>query len=455
MAHRSPGGSGARHVGRWIGVAAGIVVALAIVGGVTTKFGKRLLRDAALATAGVTINVTVPQKQKSPAPYKSDVPFTMLVMGTEAALGYNGSSLTDSMMVVSYDPKANQVTILSVPRDLWVDIPGQGYQRINTAYENGGPQAAELAVEEYVGVPIEYWAVVNYGSFTKLINDLGCVNVDVPYAIHDPTYPAPDEIQFIDVNIPAGPQCMNGTTALEFIRERHDLALGDIQREDDQQLMLLAVKQALLQPTVLPKLPSILSDIFNLVDTNFPYAQVPTLANTVLNVPSTGLVHAVLGYSQTYCQINGITNPDECNGSVSNYQTSGGADVLLPNEPAIHAVVRSSFPAVLGHMRDTAVQVYNGTGRQGLATFYSKVLQGMGATTETPAAAPTSAAGYPQNEVFVNSNVLPYTPAIADILAEMLNAKLAAQSFPQTKAGVVVILGNSFPPVGNQAASGS
>jgi len=359
------------------------------------------------------------------------------------------------MMVVGYDPKANQVTILSVPRDLWIDIPGQGYQRINTAYENGGPQAAQLTVEEYVGVPIEYWAVVNYSSFTQLVNDLGCVNVDVPYAIHDPTYPAPNEINFLDVNIPAGKQCMNGTTALEFIRERHDLALGDIQREDDQQLMLLALKKALLQPSVLPKLSSIVPDIFHLVLTNFPYTHVPSLADTVLHVPPSGLRHAVLGYSQAYCNANNIANPDECNGSVRNYTTSGGADVLLPDAAAIHAVVASSFPAVLAHMRDAAVQVDNGTDRPGLATFYSGVLQGMGATTEPPGVAPASPSGYAQNEVFVNRRILSYIPALADMLAEMLDAKLATASFPQTRAGIVVILGNSFPPIGDQGASGS
>jgi len=144
-----------------------------------------------------------------------------------------------------------------------------------------------------------------------------------------------------------------------------------------------------------------------------------------------------------------VDNPAVCNGSVSNYTTSGGADVLLPDKSAIHAVVQSTFPAVLEHMKDTAVQVYNGTGRSGPATFYTQVLQGMGAVTEPPAPAPASAGGYPQTEVFVNRSVLRQTPALAYILAESLGARLGVASFPTTKAGVVVILGQNFPPVGS------
>ncbi len=445
---------------RLIGLLIAVAVVVAGVAAGTTGPGRRMLKQLLLRGAGATLSVVGHQKQINKSGYTASVPFTMLVMGTESTLGYNGANLTDSMMVVSYDPKADQVSLLSVPRDLWIDIPGQGYQRINTAYENGGAQAAALTVEQYIGVPVEYWAVVNYSSFTTLVNDLSCngqpgVQVDVPYAINDPNYPNATETASTLFQLPAGLQCLNGTTALKFIRERHSFSLGDVQRAADQQVMLLALKKALLQPSVLPKLGTIVPDIFKLVDTNFPYAKVPTLADQVVKLPPSAITHAVLGYSQAYCQANGINEPTACNGAVSNYTTSGGADVLLPNKAAIQAVVRQNFAAVLGHMRDTPIQVYNGTNRQGLASYYSTVLQGMGATTETPANAPSSPSGYPNNEVFVNSHVRSSVPATADILGAMLNAKVATASFPQTQAGVVVILGNSFPPIGNQAGSGS
>ena len=451
--------------GRLIGVltAVAVVVAAVVVG--TTTAGKHMLKGLLLTIAGQTLRVVHHQPVVDPQQYQGDVPFTMLVMGTEATAGYNGPNLTDSMMVVGYDPKAGQVGILSVPRDLWVNIPGQGYQRINTAYENGSPNAAplavQLAVEQYIGVPIEYWAMVNYTSFTSLVNDLRCngqpgVQVDVPYAIYDPHYPNATETASTLFQLSAGTQCLNGSTALKFIRERHAFAaLGDIQRSVDQQVMLLAVKKALLQPSVLPRVGAIASDIFNLVSTNFPEAQLPTLADQVVHLPSSAISHSALGYPESYCQANGINEPSACNGAVTNYTTSGGADVLVPHKAAIQAVVRQSFPAVLKHMSDATIQVYNGTNRTGLAGYYSTVLQGMGAMTEPPANAPRSASGYPANEVFVNSRVLSRTPALADILGASLGAKVQTASFPQTQAGLVVILGNNFPTIGNQAGSGS
>ena len=451
--------------GRLIGLlTAGVVIAAAIVSGTTTA-GKHMLKGLLLGMAGQTLQVVHHQPVVDPQRYHADVPFTMLVMGTEATSGYNGPNLTDSMMVVGYDPKAGQVGILSVPRDLWLNIPGQGYRRINSVYENESPKMApltvELAVEQYIGVPIEYWAMVNYQSFTSLVNDLRCngqpgVQVDVPYAIYDPHYPNATETANTLFQLSAGQQCLNGTTALKFIRERHAFAaLGDIQRSVDQQVMLLALKKALLQPSTLPRLGSIASDIFNLVSTNFPESQLPTLADQVVHLPSSAISHSALGYPESYCQANGINEPSACNGGVTNYTTSGGADVLLPHTAAIHAVVRQSFPAVLQHMQDAPIQVYNGTNRTGLAGYYSTVLQGMGATTEPPGNAPLSAAGYPVNEVFVNNRVLGHTPALADILGASLGAKVRTAAFPQTKAGVVIILGKNFPSIGNQAGSGS
>ncbi len=444
-------------------LAAVAAVAAAVVLG-TTAAGKHMLKGALLGIAGQTLQAVHHQPVVDPQRYQADVPFTMLVMGTEATAGYSGPNLTDSMMVVGYDPKTGQVGILSVPRDLWVNIPGQGYRRINTAYENESPKTApltvQLAVEQYIGVPIEYWAMVDYHSFTSLVDDLRCngqpgVQVDVPYAIYDPHYPNATETANTLFQLSAGTQCLNGSTALKFIRERHAfVALGDIQRSVDQQVMLLALKKALLQPSVLPRLGSIATDIFNLVSTNFPEAQLPALAAAVVRLPSRAITHNALGYPASYCQANGINEPSACNGAVTNYTTSGGADVLLPHAAEIHAVVRQSFPAVMRHMTDATVQVYNGTKRPGLADYYSTVLQGMGATTEAPANAPPSASGYPVNEIFVNSHVLGHTPALADILGASLGAKVQTASFRQTSAGVVVILGNNFPPIGNQAASG-
>ncbi len=152
----------------------------------------------------------------------------------------------NSMMVLAYDPRTKTASMLSIPRDLWVNIPHYGWQRINTAYEFGGMKTAQVTVERYVGVPVEYYAVVSYPAFTTMVNDVGGIRVNVPTNIYDPSFPNAAENKNTLFQLSKGWHVLNGSTALKFIRERHAFQLGDIQREADQQLALLALKTALL-----------------------------------------------------------------------------------------------------------------------------------------------------------------------------------------------------------------
>jgi LCP family protein required for cell wall assembly len=360
-------------------------------------------------------------------------PITVLVMSTEDAPAYAGPQLTDSMMVWSYDPATRQAAILSVPRDLWVDIPGYGYERINAAFEDGGPQTAILAVERYIGVPIEYYAIVDYNAFVKLVNDVGGIDVNVPYEIVDTCYPNVAENRCTVLRIHKGPQHMDGATALEFARERHALPEGDLSREADQQLVLFALKDALLQPGNLLNLPKIIGDMQQLVTTNLPYKDVPALAEQVLKLPKSAIAHAVLDYST---------------GAVSDYTTSGGADVLLPHAAAIAKVVQATFGPVLAHMTEAPIQVENGAPTdQPLATYFSDVLKGMGATVLPARQADRT--DYAANVVYWNTAAAGgrQPPVLAYMLAQMLNTQLTVKSLPAEQAPIVVILGSSFPKV--------
>lgn len=419
-------------------------LALVVCLGVVTVARAGNIQKLLVGATAHLIAKSVPDKFKNPAPQGPvATPITVLVMGTEAPLGYDGQNLTDSMMVVSYNPTTDTVSLLSIPRDLWVDIPGEGYQRINTAYENGGVARAELAVEQWVGVPVEYFAIVNYTSFTDLVNAVGCVEIDVPKTIHDPTYPAPNEKGYIDLTIPAGEQCMNGTTALEYIRERHDLPLGDLSREADQQQMLLALKGALLQPKNLLKLPTIVHDVFGLVQTNYPYADAVNIAEKVLNMPSSSLREAVPGDCPTSAEET--QDPALCN-AVTAWVTPGKADVLIPNEGDMHTLVHETFPYLMQDMAEASVQVYNGTDQSGLADYYTAVLQGMGVTTKTAADAPAALGGATATStvVYVNSHLLHTPPIEAYILAQSLGAPVVSRALPGS-AGIDIVLGASFP----------
>ena len=374
-------------------------------------------------------------------------PITVLVLGTESAPGYAGPQLTDSMLVVSYDPSSNKVSMLSVPRDLWVNIPTFGYQRINTALENVGIAGAELTVEQYIGVPIEYYAIVNYNTFIQIVDDVGGVNVNVPYPINDTCYPNAAENQCTLFQLSAGPQHMDGTTALKFARERHAFATGDIQRESDQQLVLLALKHQLLKPQNWLKVPEIVGQLRNLVQTNFPFADAPTLATELLQVPDGNVQTAVMTYEST-------SAPN----AVVNYTTSGGAEVLLPVASVIHQTVTQSFAPVLSVFDRMTVQVENGAPtNQDLATQFSAILQNMGVQTLTPEQAAQT--NLTANRVFVNSAVVRRgarapLPREAVMLGQMLGSQPQVARIPSSQAQIVVELGSDYAGY-SSAGSGS
>ena len=287
-----------------------------------------------LAVAGVAFSATFHQAARGAAPGpRLDLtkPFTVLVMGTEKTQAFGGEN-TDSLMLMGYDPRASWVAVLSVPRDLWVDIPGEGYQRINTALQVGGPSLAEEVVTQVTGVPVDYYAVVTYQALVDVVNAVGGIEVYVPYNIDDTCFPNPAENACTTFRLSKGWHHLDGETALKLAREREVLPLSDLSRDADQQAILLALRQRLLTPFGLLKIPAIVQILARSVQTNFPLDQVPALASALLRLPRKDIHTAVLQYA---------------NGAVTSWVTPGGADVLLPNPSAIHAVVAQVFGPML------------------------------------------------------------------------------------------------------------
>ena len=415
---------------RWWAVVGGLVAVL-VVGALVAWQN----RDALIGTVGGDIAAALQPKNVKTIKVQKQQPFSILVISNENQPGYAGPQLTDSILVVTYVPADHSVSVMSVPRDLWVTLPKYGPNRINAAYEDGGVQSAELMVEKYIGIPIEYYAIVNYHALVDLVNAVGGVNVVVPpgvsgKGINDPTYPNAAENGYSPFVLAAGPQHLNGAQALKFSRERHSFADGDIQRQRDQQQVILGLRQALLQPQNLLRLPGIISDLRQLVQTNVPYANIPALALAVLHVPKTQIQQGVLGYSS---------------GAVQNYTTKGGADVLLANAPVVHQIVSQVSGDILAYMSKYSVQVQAGTHKE--AADYTNVLANMGVKTLPP----TTRAQSPQNNaVYLNTAVVrpapgAAPPAEAYILSHMLGTTVQDKRIPGSRAQIVVVLGAQFP----------
>lgn len=181
-----------------------------------------------------------------PAQPGAPAPVTVLLLGADRRPGEEVTPRSDAILVVRADPAAGRVAVLSLPRDLWVPIPGHGSNRLNSAYlwgerdgpAGGGMALARAAVGDLLGTPIDYVAVADFRGFAGLVDAIGGVTVDVERELVDTRFPTADR-RFTTVRFAPGPQRMDGVTALTYARVRHPDS--DFERGVRQQAVLLAV----------------------------------------------------------------------------------------------------------------------------------------------------------------------------------------------------------------------
>lgn len=212
---------------------------------------------------------------------------TILLMGKDARPGENGPSRTDTLMVAVLNLQVGSATLISIPRDLWVSIPGYGAGRINTAHFLGalngeGPEVARQTVSQVLGLPVTYTVVVDFSTFRETIDSIGGIEIDVPEPIDDSLFPD-DFYGTYHLIIPVGPQHMDGNLALAYARTRH--GSSDLERAERQQAVMEAVRRRLLSPDQLPSLPSHISQAASRVETTLSLADLFFLARFARALP--------------------------------------------------------------------------------------------------------------------------------------------------------------------------
>lgn len=197
-----------------------------------------------------------------------------------------GPPRSDTMILFTVDPITKTAGMLSIPRDLWVNIPGFGYSRINTAYASGegaqlpggGPGLAMKTVEQLLGVPVHYFAQVDFNTFTDLINIIGCIYI-VPEQklVLDPVGPGMDKV----VLTPGGERKLCGWQVLAYARIRKTEG-GDTDRSKRQQQVIFAIRDQVFEPDVFPSLlaraPEIYSTLSSGIKTNMAFEDAIKLA---------------------------------------------------------------------------------------------------------------------------------------------------------------------------------
>ena len=147
-------------------------------------------------------------------------------------VGSDVSTNSDTLMLMHVSADRSRVTVVSIPRDSWVDIPGHGMSKINAAYGDGGPKLMVQTVEQATGLTVNDYVEVNFLGFVKVIDALGGVNICLPFAVND---------AYSGLNLSAGVHHVDGITALEYARDRHSFAASDLARIDDQQQLMATI----------------------------------------------------------------------------------------------------------------------------------------------------------------------------------------------------------------------
>ncbi|MBV9324259.1 MAG: LCP family protein [Chloroflexi bacterium] len=210
---------------------------------------------------------------------------SVLILGSDARpdeLSRGEVGRTDTLLVFVGDRAQPRLAMVSVPRDLWVTIPGYGQERINAAYEFGGPQTAKQTVSNLLGQPIDRYVIIGLQGVRDVVDAVGGIDITVPQAIHDDAYPT-DDYGYQVVDIPAGRQHMDGDTALKYARTRHQDS--DFARTARQQQVVVAVRNAMLNPLNWPRIPAVVAAISTSIKTDLSPFDVVALGAAMLRSP--------------------------------------------------------------------------------------------------------------------------------------------------------------------------
>jgi LCP family protein required for cell wall assembly len=371
---------------------------------------------------------------------------TILVMGLDLRDWEVGDSAprTDTMILLTLDPLSKTAGMLSIPRDLWVEIPGFGYDRINTAYRNGevfdlpggGPALATETVEKLVGVEIDYFAQVDFNVFVRMIDEIGGVKIEITEPIKvDLIGPEPPKV------IQPGTHTLPGDVALAYARARGTEG-GDFDRAQRQQQVILAIRNQLLRPDLVPllltKSGTLYIELSSGVRTNLPLEGAIDLGLLAIDIPVESIRRGVIGSDE----INFYTTPD-------------GDQVLKPLPDQVRSVRDYVFgttglssplaeltPEARLQAESATIALKNGTLREGLAGATADFLseKGFAFLAENVGNA---------NQTFPFTQVIDYTgnPYTVQMLVEQLGIQshlIYLRYDPNSPIDVEVNLGNDW-----------
>ncbi len=369
---------------------------------------------------------------------------TVLILGIDERVQEQDYWRTDTMILATLDPVTMKGGVLSIPRDLWVHIPGYTEDRINTAHflgdayghPGGGPALAVETVEYNLGVEIDYYVRFNFQAFVELVDRIGGIDIDVPETIHDTQYPTPDygvEVFHVD----AGPHHFYGEEALKYARTRHSSG-GDFDRARRQQQVIKAIVKRVTEANLLPQLAVQAPELLQIleksvkIDPKLQLEEIIALANLARRVDlEKDVTFRVIDESCTLFK----TTPDNM-------------QILVPLRDEVRRVRDEVFglngngeksPSL--EKEAATISVLNGTQTAGLAFATSQFLDANG----LPVAAYDNAdrQDYDTSLVILNRDK-PLTAAQILALLKLPQSAVVNGNNPTAQYDIVIILGADY-----------
>ncbi|MBI2798080.1 LCP family protein [Candidatus Saccharibacteria bacterium] len=273
--------------------------------------------------------------------------------------GHDGEQLSDTNMVMSVNTKSNpvQVSLISIPRDTRVYIPGQGYAKINQANSYGGPQLAEQTVSETLGIPIQYYVTANFTGLKQAVDAVGGVDIRNNDSLSDPEYPCDNnQWRTCGFNLKPGDYRMDGTTALKYARCRKGTCGDDYGRAARQQQVLQAMREKALSLQTLSnpaKVTNLINTVGNNVKTDLSLNNMMRLRDLTKDVKTSDLISVVFS-----------TKP---NGFLKQDPYSSDLLPVAGNFDNIQAFVKDIFSLGPVWKEESNATIKNGTTTVGLA----------------------------------------------------------------------------------------
>ena len=388
----------------------------------------------------------------TPEPWDGASRVNVLVMG----LDYNdwregeGPPRTDTMILFTIDPVAMTAGMISIPRDLWVSIPGYGYYKINQAYQlgevnklpGGGPELAMKTVEHLLGVPIQYYAQIDFEAFVRFIDEIGGVKIDIPSRVKIDIYDDDRGAIFLK----KGTEVLPGEYALAYARSRSTEG-GDFDRAQRQQQVIIGIRNQILRydmiPTLIGKAPVLYNELSSGINSNLSVDEVFQLTWLASKIPLEDISKGIIGTEH----INFGKSPD-------------GLDVLKPLPDKIRLLrdevfgVTENFTSPVTQDGKEKVELMAEEGSQ-LSILNGTLVPGLAGQTEgylTSLGANVIVVGDAESKPQPYTAIYDYTgnPYTVNYFVELMNIseyRIFFKYNPESEVDVTIILGDDW--VGN------